>query len=77
MPYYTFRCTGCGTEFETLVRSSDASPACPQCGSQALERQMGATAPAAKTPGVVSQARARAAREGHFSNYARSEIKRK
>ncbi|KIL97519.1 Reverse gyrase [Paramagnetospirillum magnetotacticum MS-1] len=76
MPYYTFRCTGCDTVFETLVRSSD-TPTCPQCASEALERQMGATAPAAKTPGVVSQARARAAREGHFSNYSRSEMKRK
>jgi len=77
MPYYTYRCTGCDTTFETLVRSSDDVPACPQCGATALERQMGATAPAAKTPGMVSKARAQAAREGHFSNYSRSERKGK
>lgn len=76
MPYYTYRCTGCESEFEILVRSSD-TPACPQCGSEALERLLGATAPAAKTPGMMGKARAQAAREGHFSNYSRSELKRK
>ncbi len=77
MPYYTYRCTGCDAVFEALVRPSDDAPACPQCGGAALERQMGAFAPAAKTPGLVDKARARAAREGHFSNYSRSEMKRK
>lgn len=77
MPYYTYRCTGCDAVFETLVRPSDDAPACPQCGGAALERRMGALAPAAKTPGLVGEARARAAREGHFSNYSRSEMKRK
>lgn len=77
MPYYTYRCTACDTVFETLVRSSEDTPACPQCESQALERQPGAFAPAAKTPGMLGKVRAQAAREGHFSNYSRSELKRK
>lgn len=77
MPYYTYRCTACDTVFETLVRSSEDAPACPQCGSGALERHLGAVAPAAKTPGMLGKVRAQAAREGHFSNYSRSEMKRK
>ncbi len=76
MPYYTYRCTGCDAVFETLVRSADV-PACPQCGSQVLERRLGAVAPAARTPGMVGKVRAQAAREGHFSNYSRSELRRK
>jgi putative FmdB family regulatory protein len=76
MPYYSYRCSGCGTEFETLVRSSD-TPACLQCGSEALERLLGVTAPAARTPGLLGSVRAQAAREGHFSNYSRKELKGK
>lgn len=34
-------------------------------------------APAAKTPGMLGKVRAQAAREGHFSNYSRSDLKRK
>ncbi len=76
MPYYSYRCSGCGTEFETLVRASE-TPACPQCASEALDRLLGVTAPAAKTPGLLGSARTRAAREGHFSNYSRKEMKGK
>jgi putative FmdB family regulatory protein len=78
MPYYSFRCTACDEEFETLVRASDTeAPACPKCGSSALERQMGTTAPAARTPGMLTKARSLIAREGHFSNYSRKELKGK
>ena len=76
MPLYTYRCTGCDDVFETLVRSSDV-PVCPKCGSAALERQLGTVAPDAKSPGLVKQARARAAREGHLSNFSRSERPRR
>lgn len=76
MPLYTYRCTGCESEFETLVRGSE-TPSCPKCGSTALERQIGSIAPDAKSPGLVSKARAQAAREGHFSNYSRSERAKK
>lgn len=72
MPLHNYRCTGCGSEFETLVRGDDI-PVCPQCGSQALERQIGAIAPDAKSKGILKEARAQAAREGHFSNYSKAE----
>ena len=72
MPLFTYRCTACEAVFETLVRGSDV-PACPSCASTALERQIGTIAPDAKTPGLTGKMRAQAAREGHFSNYSRSE----
>ena len=37
MPIYDFRCSGCGAEFEALVRGSE-TPACPTCAGTALER---------------------------------------
>ncbi|HLN25992.1 MAG TPA: zinc ribbon domain-containing protein [Patescibacteria group bacterium] len=72
MPLYNYRCTSCETTFEMLVRSSDI-PACPSCGSEALERQVSSLAPEAKLPGKIAEGRTQAAREGHFSNYKASE----
>ena len=43
MPIYTYRCAGCGTEFEQLVRS-DTRVACPDCQGRKLERMMSLTA---------------------------------
>lgn len=37
MPLYDFRCQGCGAESELLVRGT-ATPVCPACGSEALDR---------------------------------------
>lgn len=74
MPLHTYHCTACDNVFETLVRSSDV-PACPSCGSEKLERQVSQIAPDNKLNGVVSRARAQAAKEGHFSNYSKSEMK--
>lgn len=76
MPLYSYRCTACGAEFETLVRGGE-TPACATCGSAALERQLGTLAPDAKTPGLLGKARAAAAREGHFSHYSRAERPRR
>jgi putative FmdB family regulatory protein len=39
MPIYAYACADCAHEFETLVRSNE-SPACPQCGSARLDRQI-------------------------------------
>ncbi len=72
MPLYTYRCKACDQLSEMLVRSSD-TPECPACGSRDLERQIGATAPPGKSGAVLKNARAAAAREGHFSNYSRAE----
>lgn len=75
MPFYSYHCPACDTVFETLVRG-DEVPACPQCGGQSLERLMSAAAIHGKTRAAMSAARSQAAREGHFSNYSRSEVKR-
>ena len=37
MPLFEYRCTACDSQFELLIRGS-AVPACPSCGSTALER---------------------------------------
>lgn len=36
MPIYEFICEDCGTKFEKLVRRTQDSPACPQCGQAHL-----------------------------------------
>jgi len=37
MPIYEYRCSGCGHEFEQLIRTGDTA-ACPACKGQELER---------------------------------------
>lgn len=39
MPIYGYDCNKCGHSFEMLVRASDA-PACPECESVDLTRQL-------------------------------------
>lgn len=39
MPIYEYRCSSCGQPFELLVLNN-TTPACPQCGSTALDRQV-------------------------------------
>jgi putative FmdB family regulatory protein len=56
MPIFDYVCSACDARFELLVRGS-ATPACPTCGSEALERQL--TLPAVRseaTRAVVSRA---------------------
>lgn len=44
MPIYAFQCAQCGHAFDRLQKLSDADPtACPQCGAEAVSRQL--TAP--------------------------------
>lgn len=76
MPFFTYHCSGCDSVFETLVRG-DETPACPQCGGQHLEKQVSSAAIHGKTKAALSAGRAQAAREGHFSNYSKSELKGK
>lgn len=66
MPLYDFRCPRCQTVHERLVRA-DSTPACDTCG-QPLERLVSLPAAPGKSAGMIARARARAAREGHFSN---------
>ena len=37
MPLYDYACQACGAQSELLVRGA-AAPACPACGSEALDR---------------------------------------
>ncbi|MEZ4730892.1 MAG: zinc ribbon domain-containing protein [Caldilineaceae bacterium] len=42
MPIYEFQCRDCGYEFEKILPFSTQSvPACPQCNSNLVERQVG------------------------------------
>jgi putative FmdB family regulatory protein len=38
MPIYEYECAACAERFEELVRSPDASVACPECGGAEVER---------------------------------------
>jgi len=38
MPLFSYQCAACGAQHEILVRG-DQRPACPECGSKALEKQ--------------------------------------
>ena len=50
MPIYGFECDACGHRFDRLQKLSDADPTiCPDCGAQALRRQL--TAPAFRLSG--------------------------
>lgn len=72
MPLYSYQCTKCENEFELLVSSGEV-PVCPACGSEKLERLMSRVAPEGKSRGYAKTMRAAAAREGHLSNYSRSD----
>lgn len=75
MPLYEYHCQACGHDFETLVRSG-STPACPQCRSTALEKIVSRIAPAGKIEAIRASNRRVAAREGHFSNFSKSEQKK-
>lgn len=72
MPIYDYHCHQCGKDFELLINRSTV-PACPECGSQSLEKRLSRPAPQDRTADLLSRARTQAAREGHFSHYAPSE----
>jgi len=72
MPIYDYRCSGCGQNFELLVRSSTV-PACPHCTGTALERQVSLVAPQGTSKAVIASARKAAQAQGHFSHYSKAE----
>ncbi len=50
MPIYAFACTACGHHFDRLQKLSDPDPsACPDCGADAVKRQL--TAPSFRLSG--------------------------
>lgn len=75
MPLYSYRCTACDHDFEALVGSSDV-PACPACGSQSLQRLLSRPSAPGTSGEALKTVRKAAAKEGHFSNYSRSERSR-
>ncbi len=75
MPLYSYHCMKCDNEFELLISSADV-PVCPTCGGAKLERLMSRVAPEGKSRSYARTMRAAAAREGHLSNYSRSERRR-
>jgi putative FmdB family regulatory protein len=72
MPLYEYQCNACGHNFETLVRSG-STPACPQCGSTALNKQVSAPVAPGLSKAIIASNRLAAAREGHFSNFSKAE----
>lgn len=72
MPIYDYQCKDCGQRFEALVRAG-ATPACPQCGSTSLDRQVSAPVAPGRSKSIIAAARRRAAREGHLSHYSKAE----
>ena len=59
MPIYEYRCSGCGSIFEQLVRSNGDQPtACPKCGGKKIEKQFSSfashTAPDAGLPSCAA-----------------------
>jgi putative FmdB family regulatory protein len=42
MPFYEYRCTECGDEFEKMLRFSEADrlPLCPKCESPKTQRKL-------------------------------------
>jgi len=43
MPIFEYHCSGCGLDFEQLVRSEDRV-ACPECGSSKVRKQLSVVA---------------------------------
>ena len=46
MPLFEFRCSACEVDFEVLIRAGDRA-ACPECGTQSLEKLFSESAPPA------------------------------
>ncbi len=74
MPLYDFHCSKCDKTYELMIKMSDTA-ACPECGG-AVEKLLSRPSAPGKSAGIIKNARAQAAREGHFSNYSAAEKKR-
>ncbi|WP_315703627.1 MULTISPECIES: zinc ribbon domain-containing protein [unclassified Bradyrhizobium] len=75
MPLYSFHCAKCADDIELLIGVAE-TPVCPTCGGKKLTRLPSLVAAPGKSAGIIKAARAQAAREGHLSNFSRSERKR-
>jgi putative FmdB family regulatory protein len=75
MPLYDFHCDACDKTFELLLKMTAPTPTCPQCGG-VMEKLLSKPADPSKSKEIIASARARAKKEGHFSNYSKAEKKR-
>ncbi|MEN1681233.1 MAG: zinc ribbon domain-containing protein [Planctomycetota bacterium] len=56
MPLYEYACRDCDHQPELLVRPSDPTPACPECGSERLVKLLSVpAAPASQAGGDPSE----------------------
>lgn len=55
MPIFEYACRDCGAAFETLVRGGTV-PACPQCRSTQLDKQLSVFATATASGGAAAAA---------------------
>ncbi|RBO51787.1 zinc ribbon domain-containing protein [Rhodovulum sp. BSW8] len=77
MPMYNYCCTACEAEFELLRSlSDDSAPACPDCGSPEVRRLLSRVVATGDSAKLIKGARSLAKKEGHFSNYSKSERKK-
>ncbi len=72
MPLYGYHCADCDKDSELLMRASDVA-VCPHCGSQKMDRLMSRTVAEGPSKGIIKSWRAQASREGHMSNFNKSE----
>jgi putative FmdB family regulatory protein len=73
MPLYSYHCKKCDEAFESLIDSATVAT-CPHCGSRRLSRLMSRVAPPGRSGAHAKSMRAQAGREGHLSNFKRSEL---
>lgn len=71
MPLYDYICDHCAARFELLIMSATV-PVCPHCGSDRLQRLIGAPVAPGKSAAIKAAGRARAAKAGHTTHYRRS-----
>ncbi len=72
MPLYGYHCKKCDGEMELLV-DTDSDAACRYCGSRRLERLISRVAVPGRSRAFAKAMRAQAGREGHLSNFSRSQ----
>ena len=72
MPIYDFHCLSCDRIVERITRA-DALPVCPHCGAEQVEKLVSMPAAPGKSAGIIASARKQAAKEGHFSNYSKTD----
>ena len=73
MPLFEYRCETCSHVVEILVRNGE-QPACPECGSVELEKQL--ALPAIKTSGTHGKAMAAAKRRDKAQGQERMHAQR-